>query len=38
MGFVPGAESHAEMFLHLAEGTDELPSYITFVNGRHHEF
>ncbi|KAH8895783.1 NAD(P)-binding protein [Thozetella sp. PMI_491] len=38
MGFVPGAESHATMFLHLAEGKEDLPSYITFVDGQYHTF
>lgn len=38
MGFVPGAESHATMFLHLVEGKDDLPSYVTFVDGKYTEF
>ncbi|KAK4033726.1 hypothetical protein C8A01DRAFT_39812 [Parachaetomium inaequale] len=38
MGFTPGAESHAEMFLSLSEGSEDLPSYITFVNGKYHAF
>ena len=38
MGFTPGAESHAEMFLGLAEGSEDLPSYITFVDGKYHAF
>ncbi|KAK4233933.1 hypothetical protein C8A03DRAFT_38320 [Achaetomium macrosporum] len=36
--FTPGGESHAEMFLRLARGSEDLPSYITFVNGQYHAF
>ncbi|KAJ4294942.1 hypothetical protein N0V88_005181 [Collariella sp. IMI 366227] len=38
MGFTPGAESHAEMFLELVKRGENLPSYITFVNGQYREF
>ncbi|CRG89869.1 hypothetical protein PISL3812_06908 [Talaromyces islandicus] len=39
VGSVPGAESHARMFLELAEGGGEaLPWYLTFVQGKYKEF
>lgn len=35
MGTTPGPESHAEMYLKLAEGKEaDLPSYVTFVKDR----
>jgi hypothetical protein len=38
MGATPGPESHAKMFLRLAEESEDLPYYITFVDGKYHAF
>ncbi|KAH8904218.1 NAD(P)-binding protein [Coniochaeta sp. PMI_546] len=38
MGHTPGAESHAEMYLRLAEGKEDLPSYVTFADGKYKQF
>ncbi|KAJ9156193.1 hypothetical protein NKR23_g1270 [Pleurostoma richardsiae] len=38
MSSTPGAESHAEMYLYLAQGATELPSYVTFVDGKYVKF
>lgn len=37
-GMKPNGDSHAEMFLKLAKGCDDLPYYVTFVDGKHVEF
>ncbi|KAF3761975.1 hypothetical protein M406DRAFT_342643 [Cryphonectria parasitica EP155] len=38
IGVVPKGDSHAEMFLHLAQGPPDVPSYVTFVDGRYVSF
>lgn len=38
MGHAPGAESHADMYLRLAEGNEDLPAYITFGEGKYKQF
>jgi hypothetical protein len=38
MGATPGGDSHADMFLRLAQGSEDLPYYITFVDGQYHAF
>ncbi|KAI1875046.1 uncharacterized protein JN550_002475 [Neoarthrinium moseri] len=38
IGPVPGAESHAQFYLTLAEGKSDIPSYATFVDGKYRKF
>ncbi len=38
MGQGPGAESHADMYLRLAEVNEDLPSYVTFAEGKYKQF
>lgn len=37
MGSKPDGPGHAKMFLHLVED-EELPSYVTFVDGKYRDF
>lgn len=36
-GSKPSAEGHAKIYLQLTED-DSLPTYVTFVDGKYHEF
>lgn len=35
VGQKPDGESHAQMYLELAEGKEDLPYYVTFRNGKY---
>lgn len=38
MGPNPNGDDHAKLYLHLAEGGDDLPHYISFRDGKYEKF
>lgn len=38
VGKTPDGESHAKVYLGLVEGKEDLPHYVTFVEGKYHNF
>lgn len=38
MGKTPDGESHAKVYLSLVEGKEDLPHYVTFVEGKYRKF
>lgn len=38
VGKTPGGESHAKFYLGLVQGKEDLPHYVTFVEGKYHSF
>lgn len=38
VGKTPDGDGHAKLYLSLVEGKEDVPHYVTFVEGKYHSF